>query len=136
MKTGNPVLALATKLFKLVKRNPKLDGVGGITTAPKPQTSGRPNKRPAVIVTPKPRRPLIKVAPVRKVSCIGGKIARNNCFCPARTKKIKVGAKAYRCISSLVKPNQVGPKAPPRRAAQARKKVMIGKLRKSSARRR
>jgi hypothetical protein len=106
----NDVIALATKLFKLVKRNPNVSGPGGVTIPPKPQT-GKPNKRPAVIVTPKPpKRPAIKVAPVRKIACIGGKVSRNSCFCPARTKKVKIGANAYRCIVNVVKPI-----APPKR---------------------
>jgi len=124
-KDGNPVIALATKLFKLVKRNPNVSGPGGVTGKPKP-TSDKP-KRPLIKVAPKPKRPQIKVAPVRKVSCIGGKIARNSCFCPARTKRVKVGANAYRCIVNVVKP-----KAPAKRVimtAPAKRKTFIRKRR-------
>ena len=88
---GDPVIAIATKLFKLVGRNPDVAGPGTVTIPPKPQTG-------------KPKRPLIKVAPVRKTVCIGGKVSRNSCFCPARTKRMKIGANAYRCIVNVVKP--------------------------------
>jgi hypothetical protein len=112
-KTGNPLLALATKLFKLVKVNPNV-GSGTITGKQRPTHSTPANKRPAIIVTPKPRprpgRPTIKVAPLPKVVCIGGKISKSRCFCPARTKKVKIGANAYRCQINVVKP-----KAPPKR---------------------
>ena len=142
--SGDPVIAIATKLFKLVKRNPDLSGPGAVTIPPKPQT-GKPNKRPAIIVTPKkPKKPLIKVAPVRKTVCIGGKVSKNNCYCPARTKRVKIGAKAYRCIINVVKPLRVVPKAPAKRvimtapakrlapvkrAAPAKRKTFIGKKR-------
>jgi hypothetical protein len=99
-KSGDPVIALATKLFKLVKVNPNVGGAGGLTTNP---TLGKP-KLPKFKVAPKPKLPKFKVAPVTKVSCIGGKIANNSCFCPAKTKKVKVGANAYRCIINVVKP--------------------------------
>jgi hypothetical protein len=116
---NNGVIALASKLFKLVNRNPNVSGPGGVTGKPQP-TSGKPKrplikvapkpKRPLIKVAPKPKRPLIKVAPVRKIACIGGKVSRNSCFCPARTKKVKIGANAYRCIVNVVKPI-----APPKR---------------------
>jgi len=135
----NDVIALATKLFKLVKRNPNVSGPGGVTGKPTP-TSGKPNKRPAVIVTPKPpKRPAIKVAPVRKIACIGGKVSRNSCFCPARTKKVKIGANAYRCIVNVVKPiappkrvimtAPVRQTAPVKRVAPARNQRRFGKTR-------
>jgi len=86
------------------------DGTGN------PPASEQPNKRPQVIVTPKPpKKPAIKVAPVRKTVCIGGKVSRNSCFCPARTKRVKIGANAYRCLVNVVKPQRVVPKAPARR---------------------
>ncbi len=136
---GDPVIAIATRLFKLVKRNPNVSGPGGITGKPKP-TTGKPNKRPAVIVTPKPpKKPAIKVAPLRKTVCIGGKVSRNSCFCPARTKQVKIGANAYRCIVNVVKPKAPPKKvilvAPPKRAAPAirtapvKRKTFIGKKR-------
>lgn len=140
--TKNDVIALASKLFKLVKRNPDVAGPGTVTIPPKPQT-GKPNRRPAVIVTPK--KPLIKVAPVRKIACIGGKVSRNSCFCPSRTKRVKIGANAYRCIVNVVSP-RVPPKrviktapvrrvapvvqtAPVRRIAPAGKKRRFGRTR-------
>ena len=114
-KSGDPVIAIATKLFKLVKRNPNVSGPGAVTVPPKPQT-GKPNKRPAAIVTPKkPKKPFIKVAPVRKTVCIGGRVSKNSCYCPARIKRVKIGTKAYRCIFNVVKPLRVVPKAPARR---------------------
>lgn len=141
----NDVIALATKLFKLVKRNPDVAGPGTVTIPPKPQT-GKPNRRPAVIVTPKPpKKPTIKVAPVRKIACIGGKVSRNSCFCPSRTKKVKIGANAYRCIVNVVKPRvpakrviktapvrRVAPvvqSAPVKRVGPVKRKTFIGKKR-------
>lgn len=123
-KKGNPVLALATKLFKLVKVNPSVGGGGDtITGKPRPthdKPSGkRPNKRPAVIVTPKPpkrpKMPAIKVAPLPKLVCINGKVSRSNCFCLPRTVKKQIGARAYRCDRAVAKPKRVTPKATPKR---------------------
>jgi len=109
-------------------------GPGGLTTGPRP-THGKPNK-PAIKVAPKPKRPFvpgIKVAPVRKVVCIGGKIASNQCFCPAKTKKVKVGVNAYRCIINVVKPKRVAPKAQLKRTSPAKAQRLIGKKTRSSA---
>jgi hypothetical protein len=128
-KSGDPVIALATKLFKLVKVNPNVGGAGGLTTKP---TLGKP-KLPKFKVAPKPKLPKFKVAPVPKVSCIGGKIASNKCFCPAKTKKVKVGANAYRCIINIVKPKRVKPKAQLKRIPSANARRLIGKKTRSSA---
>ena len=122
-KPSKPLLALATKLFKLIKVNPGVSGGGTITGKPHPthdRPSGKkPNKRPAVIVTPKPpkrpAKPTIKVAPKPRLVCLNGKISRNNCFCPARTVKKKIGPNAYRCDRAVAKPKRVIPKAPPKR---------------------
>ncbi len=120
-------------------------GAGGKTDVPNP-THGNPNDRPQVIVTPKPpKRPVkpgIKVAPLPKVVCIGGKISKNSCFCPARTKKMKFGSNKYRCLNSVVKPKlppkrvapkRIAPKAQIKRVAPTRARVLIGKKRRSSA---
>jgi len=100
------------------------DGPKGVTTGPKPQTNGKPNKRPTVIVTPKPPKvPGIKVAPVKKITCIGGKISKRRCFCPARTKKITIGKKAYRCVLNVKKKT---PKVKLKRPLRVKKVVCIG----------
>ncbi len=115
------VIAAASKLFPMSEVNPT---AGGNTIADKPRPthdtpSAKPNARPNVIVTPKPpkrpAKPAIKVAPKPKLVCINGKVSRGNCFCPARTKKKKIGPNAYRCDRAIAKPQRVIPKAPPKR---------------------
>ncbi len=117
-KSGDPVLAIATKLFKVIRENPNV-GASGITGKPRPQTGSAPNTRPAVIVTPKPpkrpKKPAIKVAPKPRLVCLNGKVRRGKCFCPSRTKKKRTARNAYRCEQAIVKPNRVIPKAPPKR---------------------
>ncbi len=122
-KPSNPLLALATKLFTLIKVNPSTAGDDTIADKPRPThdkpSTNRPNARPNVIVTPKPpkrpAKPAIKVAPKPRLVCLNGKVSRNKCFCPSRTKKKKIGANAYRCDRAVVKPQRVVPKAPPKR---------------------
>jgi hypothetical protein len=83
---------------------------GGKTKDPH-STHGKPIDRPLTLVPPKrPIKPGIKVAPLPKLVCLGGKVSRNKCFCPARKKKIKLGIKRYRCLNNVVKPKS--PKAP------------------------
>ena len=139
-KSGDPVIALATKLFKLVKVNPNVGGAGGLTTKP---TLGKPKlpkfkvapkpKLPKFKVAPKSKLPKIKVAPLPKVVCIGGKIASNKCFCSAKTKRVKVGANAYRCIINVVKPKRMKPKAQLKQTSPAKVRRLIGKKTRSSA---
>lgn len=128
------MISLASKLFKLIKRNPNAAG-GSTVIVPAKPNQARPDSRPVIVVTPKtPKRPGIKVAPVRKVVCIGGKVANNSCFCPARTKKFKIGANAYRCLVNVVRPNlpprQVIKTAPVRRIVPARVVAPAGKTRR------
>lgn len=115
------VIAAASKLFPMSEVNPT---PGGNTIADKPRPthdtpSAKPNTHPDVIVTPKPpkrpAKPAIKVAPKPRLVCLNGKVSRNTCFCPARTKKKKIGPNAYRCDRAVAKPQRVIPKAPPKR---------------------
>ncbi len=85
-------------------------GPGGKTNDPHP-THGKPDDRPDAVVTPKrPKKPGIKVAPLPKLVCLGGKISKNKCFCPARKKKMKFGKNKYRCLNNVLKPKS--PKRP------------------------
>lgn len=121
-KDGDPLLALATKLFKLVKVNPDLGGGNTITGKPNP-THGKPSTLPPVVVTPKPPKrpavPGIMVAPLPKIVCIDGKVASKRCFCPAKTVSKRIGRNKYRCVKVVVQPKRVVPKAPGKRSRLA-----------------
>ncbi|MDA7947864.1 MAG: hypothetical protein MPJ78_10350 [Hyphomicrobiaceae bacterium] len=116
------VIATASKLFPMSTVNPN---PGGNTIADRPRpthdkpSSKVPNKRPNVIVTPKPpkrpKKPAIKVAPKPQLVCINGRVSRSNCFCPPRTVKKKIGTNAYRCDRAVAQPKRVIPKVPPKR---------------------
>ncbi len=95
----NDVIAVASKLFELVKRNPHLGGPGNVVNLPTPQP-GKPNH---------PARPGIKIAPTPKISCAGGKVSNNTCFCPAGTTKIHAGLNAYRCMTRTARPQRLAP---------------------------
>ena len=85
-------------------------GPNGITSDPH-STHGKPEGRDDTLVTPKkPKKPGIKVAPKPKTVCLGGKISKNRCFCPARKKKAKFGTNKYRCVNNVLKPSS--PKRP------------------------
>lgn len=94
---------------------------GGFASTPQNNNAGQANTQPKapvkVFIAPaqkKSKRPFArpnkKVAPVKRVVCYGGKISKGHCFCPARTKKIKIGRNAYRCMRRVVTPKRVAPK--------------------------
>lgn len=95
------VIALDSKLFELIKRNPDLGGPGNVVNLPKPQDGGAQH----------PARPGIKIAPTPKISCAGGTVRNNACFCPPGTTKVHAGTNAYRCMTRLVKPQRLAPPA-------------------------
>ena len=85
-------------------------GPGGKADKPNP-SHGKPSG--GKVTTKPPKRstpPQIKVAPLPKLVCLGGKVSKRRCFCPPRTKKVKIGKHAYRCQVNVVKP-----KSPPKR---------------------
>jgi hypothetical protein len=86
------VIAVATELFELIKRNPKVDPVVG---------EGNPSHP-----THMPRVPGFKVAPPQKpkLVCIGGKAAGVTCACPPRTDRVQFGPHSYRCQVNVVAP--------------------------------
>lgn len=112
-------------------------GPGGITTGPRPTHDNPANNRPAVIVTPRPNvrplKPAIKVAPLPRLVCIGGKVAANQCFCPARTKRVTLGPNKYRCLKT-VSGKKVQPSTPPRRLAPLNRRTQFKTLKRSSLR--
>jgi hypothetical protein len=84
------VIAVASGLFELIKRNPKVDPVVGETNPSDP--------------THTPRVPGFKVAPPPKLVCIGGKAAGVTCACPPRTDRVQFGPHSYRCQVNVVAP--------------------------------
>ncbi|MCZ7659237.1 MAG: hypothetical protein M5U07_15910 [Xanthobacteraceae bacterium] len=113
------VIALASKLFELVKRNPKLDPADGLVERPRPTPP-----------THQGRVPGVKVAPESTLVCIGGKAAGVTCFCPARTSKVQFGPHRYRCVTNVVAPKRPAVEQP----HQARPNRFIGPKREGSAR--
>jgi hypothetical protein len=88
------VIAVASELFELIKRNPKVDPVVGETNPSDPTHTP----------TQTPRVPGFKVAPLPKLVCIGGKAAGVTCACPPRTDRIQFGPHSYRCQVNVVAP--------------------------------
>jgi hypothetical protein len=112
---NDPVIAVATKLFELIKRNPDIGGADTEANGPRPTHDKADTGRPATLVDqarpqkPDVQKPDVKVAPVNKVSCGGGKISGDTCFCPAGTEKVQAAPNAFRCIKQVARPERLAP---------------------------
>lgn len=82
------VIAIASRLYEVIVRNPDFAGPGGLTAPPKPTHAAPPQR----LVGPGARQPSPPA-----ISCIGGKSTGTACFCPGRTVKVQTGPNAYRC---------------------------------------
>jgi hypothetical protein len=91
------VIAVASELFELVKRNKKIDPADGLVSDPRPTPPTHQDRVPGIKVAPEMKQP-------PKLVCIGGKGAGVTCLCPPRTEKIQFGPHSYRCQVNVVTP--------------------------------
>ncbi len=105
---NNDVIAVATRLYEVIRRNPDVAGPADLGVPPRPQTNAG---------SPRLVAPGIKTAPPR-LTCIGGKSTGTACFCPSPTVKVQTGPNAYVCNMDRLTTGDQRPA--PRRPAQLR----------------
>lgn len=89
--------------------------------APQPQAQPKPRPGVVVINPVRPQRPNV-LKPTR-LTCIGGKVKLNTCYCKPNYRKIKIGKNAYRCARMVT--NKIKKRRPARQnkwAVPARQK--------------
>lgn len=114
------VIAVASKLFELVKRNPDVARPVGGLTAPSHPTHARPQR----LIGQAGKMPVA-------ISCIGGRSTGTACFCKAPTVKVQTGPNAYRCVMDGMTTRR--PAAPAARPVESRPRFLVGPPRVNGA---
>jgi hypothetical protein len=107
------VIAVTSKLFELVKRNPDVAGPGGRLTVPSHPTHATPRRMTGQASKTPPT-----------ISCIGGLSTGTACICKAPTVKVQTGPNAYRCVMDGMATRR--PATPFARPVKSRPQFLVG----------
>jgi hypothetical protein len=110
------VIAVASKLFELIKRNPDMSRPSDKLIVPSHPTHATPQR----LVGQASKTP-------PAISCIGGLSTGTACFCKAPTVRVQTGPNAYRCVMDGMTTGR--PTAPFARPAESRPQLLLGPAR-------